>query len=127
MLATKEHVREISGDLKILGKFVACWCKHHHQDAERRPFSMSGIDLSPTSLGRRKVCEECRRLLAHAVTKRSRCTLDPKPSCRLCPVHCYADRYREQIREVMKFAGRHLVLRGQVHLLLHFLERPPKN
>jgi hypothetical protein len=126
MLATREHVREIGGDLKVLGKFVECYCRHHHGAAERRPFAMHGVDLAGTKLGRRKVCDGCRRLLAHAVTKRARCTLDPKPACRLCPVHCYAPAYRERIREVMRFSGRHLVLRGQLHLLLHFLERRPK-
>ncbi|MHC4472071.1 MAG: nitrous oxide-stimulated promoter family protein [Planctomycetota bacterium] len=125
MLATAEHVREISGDLKVLGKFVETYCKHHH-DAPRAPFRMSGIDLSPTKLGRRRVCEDCRRLLAHAVVKRARCPLDPKPACRLCTVHCYSPDYRQQVREVMKFSGRHLILRGHLHLLFHFLERPPK-
>ena len=126
MLTTREHVREIAGDLRVLGKFVACYCKHHHREAPRERFAMSGIDLGGTNLGKRKVCAECRRLLAHAVTKRARCPLDPKPSCRLCTEHCYAPVFRERIREVMKFSGRHLVMRGQVHLLLHFLERPPK-
>ena len=126
MLATREHVREIAGDLRVLGKFVACYCRHHHRDAPRAAFRMSGIDLSGTKLGKRKVCEECRRLLAHAVTKRARCPLEPKPSCRVCPVHCYAPHMRQGIREVMKFSGRHLILRGRLHYLLHFLERRPK-
>jgi hypothetical protein len=125
MLATAEQIREIAKDLGVLGKFVAVYCRRHHA-GPRAPFDMKGVDLSLTSLRKRRVCEDCRRLLSHAVSKRIRCPFEPKPSCRLCPDHCYAPTYRRRIREVMKFSGRHLILRGQVHLLLHFLERPPK-
>ena len=58
--------------------------------------------------------------------ERARCPLEPKPSCRLCTDHCYAPTHREQIREVMKFSGRHLILRGRLHLLFHFLQRTPE-
>jgi predicted amidophosphoribosyltransferase len=126
MLVSEEHIREIGKDLGVLGKFVAVYCRHHHGEAERAPFAMKGMDLSTTSLGKRKVCDECARLLSHAVTKRALCPLDPKPACRLCTEHCYAPHYRERIREVMKFSGRHLILRGQLHLLFHFLKRAPK-
>jgi len=126
MLASEEHIREVAKDLGVLGKFVEVYCRHHHGDAPREPFAMKNLDVSPTSLGKRKVCEDCRRLLSHAVAKRVRCPLEPKPSCRVCTEHCYAKRYRERIRQVMKFSGRHLILRGRLHYLLHFLERPPK-
>ena len=127
MLADADRVREVGGDLNVLGKFVAVYCKHHHGDAVREPFTMGGIDISGTRLGKLRVCAECRTLLRHAVTKRARCPLEPKPSCRVCPVHCFAPKMREQIRKVMAFSGRHLILRGHLHLLFHFLERTPKN
>ena len=126
MLATTEHVREIAKDLKVLGKFVETYCKHHH-DAERERFTMSGLDITVTTLGKRRVCPDCRNLLAHAVVKRARCPLDPKPACRLCAVHCYSPENRRKIREVMKFSGRHLILRGHLHLLFHFLARTPES
>ena len=126
MLATPEHVRSISKDLGVLGKFVEVYCGKHHAGRERGPFRMAAIDLSATDLGKRRVCEKCRKLLSHAVTKRARCPLEPKPSCRVCPVHCYAPHMRQGIREVMKFSGMHLILRGRLDYLLHFLERRPK-
>ena len=126
MLADEERVQEIGGDLNVLGKFVEVYCRHHHGDALREPFTVAGIDVSSTTLGKRRVCEKCRTLLRHAVAKRARCPLEPKPACRVCPVHCYAPKMREEIRKVMAFSGRHLMLRGHLHLLLHFLERAPK-
>ncbi len=125
MLATANHVREIAKDLRVLGKFVETFCRNKHRGAATEPFRMSGLCLDATNLGKRRLCADCRRLLAHAVAKRARCPLDPKPVCRLCPVHCYAPDYRARIREVMKFSGRHLILRGRLDLLLHFLARRP--
>ncbi len=125
MLANGERVAEIGGDLNVLGKFVAVYCKHHHGEAAREAFTVGGIDVSATSLGKRKVCSDCRGVLRHAVAKRARCPLLPKPTCRVCPVHCYAPKMREKIRRVMAFSGRHLMLRGHLHLLFHFLLRAP--
>ena len=45
------------------------------------------------------LCVDCRKLLLHAIVKRIACPLDPKPMCKKCPEHCYAPRYRAQIRE----------------------------
>ncbi len=126
MLADDKRVARIGGDLDVLGKFVEVYCARHHRDAAREPFTVGGIDISGTTLGGRRVCTECRTLLRHAVVKRARCPLEPKPACRVCPVHCYAPKMREGIRRVMAFSGRHLILRGHLHLLLHFLKRPPR-
>ena len=127
MLADEERVQEIGGDLNVLGKFVEVYCAKYHGDALREPFTVGGIDISPTTLGKRLLCAECQSLLRHAVAKRARCPLEPKPACRVCPVHCYAPKMREKIRKVMAFSGRHLMLRGHLHLLFHFLPRAPKN
>ena len=65
----------------------------------------------------RQLCPACRKLLAHAFVQRSHCPLDPKPACKKCPTHCYAPKYRAQIREVMKYSGRRLGLRGRLDYL----------
>jgi len=41
--------------------------------------------------------------------------------CKHCPEHCYAPRYRAQIREVMRYSGPRLVLRGRLDYLWHLL------
>ena len=77
MPASEDEIREVAKDLGVLGKFVEVYCRHHHRESPCAPFAMKNLDVSPTSLGRRKVCDECRRLLSHAVTKRVRCPLEP--------------------------------------------------
>jgi hypothetical protein len=47
--------------------------------------------------------------------------MDPKPACKHCPQHCYAPRYRDEIREVMRYSGRKLVMSGRVDYLVHLL------
>ena len=67
------------------------------------------------------LCPGCTQLLAHALTKRSNCPMRPKPACKHCPCHCYRPHYRAQIRQVMKFSGRYLLLTGRLDYLLHLL------
>jgi len=65
------------------------------------------------------LCPQCTKLLHHAFVKRTACPRDPKPQCKDCPTHCYAKVYREQIREVMRFSGMRLLLRGRIDYLFH--------
>lgn len=52
------------------------------------------------------LCEECRQLEAYAHQRLESCQFMPeKPVCAKCPVHCYKPYYRQQIREVMRYAG----------------------
>jgi hypothetical protein len=41
--------------------------------------------------------------------------------CRKCPTQCYTRRYKERVREVMRFSGPYLIKRGRVDLLYHYL------
>jgi hypothetical protein len=108
-------------DLKTLVMFVDVYCRNQHGSAQREPVTLKSHDLS--TLSRRPVvlCQDCRRLLTHALVKRTHCPMHPKPSCKHCPVHCYHPPYRKQMQEVMRFSGRHLLFRGRVDYLLHLL------
>lgn len=111
----------LNRDLRTLARFIEVYCGYWHKDQPRSEPSLKGHDLTAL-LGRPIVlCEGCRKLLAHAVYKRSHCPLQPKPACKRCPRHCYHPLFRKQIREVMKFSGRRLVLRGRLDYLWHLL------
>ncbi len=112
--------RKLEHDLKLLATFVRIFCQAHHHAAPREPFALPGYWPRPNAKPV-KLCADCRKLLAHAVVMRTRCALDPKPACRKCPVHCYGPKYRAQMREVMRYSGRALVLRGRLDYLLHLL------
>ena len=52
-----------------------------------------------------------------------------KTTCARCPTHCYKSAMRAQIKVVMRYAGRRMLLRHPVLALLHMLDawrRPSK-
>jgi len=55
-----------------------------------------------------------------------------KPTCALCPIHCYKPAMREQIRDVMRYAGPRMLRHHPILSIRHLLEewktvtRPPK-
>ena len=108
-------------DLKTLAMFIHIYCKYKHSGLVRAPVQLKTHDVRAVA-GRSIVCcDECRKLLAHAFTKRSHCPMDPKPMCKHCPSHCYAPHYRDQIRQVMKYSGKKLLFSGRLDYLYHLL------
>lgn len=119
---TQENTdKTLERDLHTLVRFIEVYCDSWHADLPRKAPSIKECDVE-TLMGRPLLlCPECTRLLAHAVHKRSHCPLHPKPACKKCPNHCYHPMFRQQIRQVMKFSGRKLVMSGRLDYLWHLL------
>jgi hypothetical protein len=90
-------------DEQILKKFVSVYCNKKHGSQQNR------------------LCDCCNDLLSYALDRLSKCPFDPKPKCKDCKVHCYSEKYRTQIREVMKFSGMHFVKHGRLDRLFKYL------
>jgi len=108
-------------DLALLRRFVELYCQDHHAEAATQAYHFQVNDGKYVSDHSATLCPDCGKLLSHAMVKRSRCPMDPKPQCKHCPSHCYVPKYRQQMREVMKHSGRKLVMRGRLDYLLHLL------
>lgn len=106
-------------DLKTLALFIEIYCKNHHSNRSLSAPILHNTDFTFDQL--LSLCPSCRRLLTHALVKRLHCKMSPKPACKHCPNHCYAPSYRNQIQEVMRYSGRHLLLHGRIDYLLHLL------
>jgi Nitrous oxide-stimulated promoter. len=53
-----------------------------------------------------KLCAGCEELFEYASYRLLKCPYgEEKPTCKKCPVHCYTRDMREQMHEVMRFAG----------------------
>ncbi len=113
--------RHLDRDLRTLVRFVAVYCRGRHRGAQKSPARMKSFDIAALANEAIELCPACVDLLTHALVKRAHCTLHPKPACKHCPSHCYHPKYRSQIREVMRFSGRHIVLTGRLDYLLHLL------
>jgi hypothetical protein len=120
-LSVVEDCSELYSDLRTLACFINVYCRHKHSDAPKAKSELKTHDVTLIAGEEVMLCPECQRLLAHAFTKRSHCPMDPKTACKHCPNHCYHPSYRAQIREVMKFSGRKLLLSGRLDYLYHLL------
>ncbi len=113
--------RKLHYDLRVLATFIRIYCDGRHREAARSPvppqiWRLTGLNRAPDLL-----CIGCTKLLGHATAKRRACPLDPKPACKHCPTHCYLPAYREQVRQVMRYSGRRLVLSGRLDYLWRLL------
>lgn len=117
---TSAPTRQELKDLKVLGLFTAVYCRRHH-GGEKSALSSAELEGDKLGLGKYRYCADCREFLAYAIQRRLRCPLDPKPTCKECPVHCYRPGHRERVREIMRFSGKHLIKRGRLDLLWHYL------
>ena len=68
-------------------------------------------------------CAECQGLLDYAGVRLERCRFGAeKPTCVKCPVHCYQQARREQVRAVMRYAGPRMVWRHPVLSVRHWVD-----
>jgi hypothetical protein len=86
--------------------------------------AMLGIychDLHGTSDG---LCESCESLRDYAHRRLDSCPFqERKPVCNRCEVHCYGRSRRDQIREVMRFAGPRMPMRHPWLSILHVIDK----
>ena len=70
------------------------------------------------------LCEACSALVVYALDRTNRCRFgEGKPVCSACPVHCYKKDRREQIRNVMRYAGPRMIWRHPRLAVLHMIDR----
>lgn len=120
-LAAPPTSPKLEHDLKTLVLFIETFCRNKHAGLERISVRMRTHDVAAVAGHPVELCPECAKLLMHAFVKRSHCPMNPKPQCKHCPNHCYDPKYRYQIRQVMKYSGIRLFLKGRVHYLAHLL------
>ncbi|MBQ8563475.1 MAG: nitrous oxide-stimulated promoter family protein [Firmicutes bacterium] len=94
---------------KIVTEMIALYCKKNHKAREK------GRD------GR--FCEACEALREYAMKRSDSCPFgENKTFCSNCRVHCYKPQMREQIRQVMRFAGPRMLLHHPVLAVSHLVE-----
>jgi hypothetical protein len=67
-----------------------------------------------------ELCAGCEGLFEYASYRLVKCPYgEEKPTCNRCPVHCYTRDKREQMQEVMRFAGPRMLFRHPVLAIRH--------
>jgi hypothetical protein len=70
------------------------------------------------------LCSQCTGLMQYAETRLAKCPYgQAKPTCANCPIHCYKRAQREQVREVMRYAGPRMTVRHPVRSLVHVFDK----
>ncbi|MFH0850665.1 MAG: nitrous oxide-stimulated promoter family protein [Candidatus Bathyarchaeota archaeon] len=115
MPSTPWHVMgTIEKDSRVLAKFIEVYCRTKHRDADKTVHEYDPV-IRPA------LCPDCHELLSYSIRRRELCPQDPKPTCKNCEIHCYRPEMRTRIRGVMRHSGMHMILRGRVDWVLHYL------
>lgn len=72
---------------------------------------------------RQSLCDRCTALLDYAEQRLDRCVFpDNKPTCADCPVHCYRPDIRAAVKEIMRYAGPHMIYQHPYLAIRHILD-----
>lgn len=95
-------------EYRTIESMLRIWCANQHGNAARD----GGI------------CADCRELLAYAGQRLANCPYgEHKPTCAKCPIHCYGRVRREQVREVMRYAGPRMFWRHPWQAMMHVFDK----
>jgi hypothetical protein len=71
----------------------------------------------------KELCAECSAMHDYALMRLARCPFqEGKTTCAKCAVHCYKPQMREQIRQVMRYAGPRMMWRHPLMAIQHLLD-----
>lgn len=91
---------KIDREKQTVRKMIELYCRHHLK-----------LDTMP---------EEYQHLAEFACRRLDRCKYgERKTACKDCPTHCYAPKEREQIREIMRWAGPRMIFYSPIDAIRH--------
>lgn len=80
------------------------FCRNHHNSDKR-------------------LCGRCEHMVQYVIERVALCPYgDDKPVCGKCTTHCYDGAMREQVREVMSFAGPRMMVLHPVLAIRHCMD-----
>ena len=91
-------------EARTVTAMLRLYCRHQHD--------------SETGL-----CPDCQSLQDYPLLRLKKCPFqEGKTTCARCPVHCYTPDRREEIRQVMRFAGPRMLLAHPGLAILHLFD-----
>ena len=90
-------------EVQTVRAMIGIYCRAHH-----------GVSKA--------LCADCEGLLSYAGERIAKCPFGvDKPVCNQCAVHCYKPAMREEIRQVMRYAGPRMMGRHPLLGIRHLL------
>lgn len=94
----------IQYEKNTIDKMIRLYCKSNHK-------VIKGL------------CNDCAELRNYAFSKLDQCPLkENKPVCKKCPIHCYSDERKNDIKNVMRFSGPRMIWYYPADFLKHILK-----
>lgn len=73
------------------------------------------------------LCDKCQTLNDYAKLRSDLCPfMESKTFCASCKVHCYQNEMREQIKEVMRFSGKWMIIYHPYLTIKHLIDSKMK-
>ncbi len=95
----------IKNEKKTVSAMIRIYCKSHHNAKNSN------------------LCESCSSLLNYAIVRIDKCVFGlNKPSCEKCPVHCYKKKYRDKIKEIMRYSGPRMIFKHPILAIKHLIK-----
>ncbi len=67
-------------------------------------------------------------LFAYAQKRLDKCVFgEEKPACKQCPVHCYQPAKREEMKQIMRWAGPRMLWRHPILTVRHLIDERNKS
>ncbi len=99
----KNARKQLMTERRTIDAMIGLYCHGNHATAET-------------------LCEECAALGAYAQERIDHCPFgEDKPTCVQCPIHCYKPDAREQVRQVMRYAGPRMLVHHPLLAVRHKL------
>ncbi|WP_368670548.1 nitrous oxide-stimulated promoter family protein [Prevotella sp. E2-28] len=96
----KKGMNRIEREKQTVQRMIELYCRHHLK-----------VETMP---------EEYQHLAEFACRRLDHCKYgENKTACKNCPTHCYASKEREQIREIMRWAGPRMILYSPKDAIVH--------
>ena len=111
---TPPIARRREREKRTISNMVAIYCAGHHPKSERTETGYAGEAM----------CPRCKAIDDYCVLRTDRCrSMAVKTNCEECGNHCYAPTEREQIRQVMRYAGPRMMLHHPLAAIRHLLKK----
>jgi hypothetical protein len=96
--------RRLERERETVAAMISLYCRDHHAAVPA-------------------LCAECADLEAYTRLRLEKCPYgEEKPTCANCPIHCYLPKRRQQIKEVMTYAGPRMLLSHPILAVRHIVD-----
>lgn len=101
----QETAKKQAKEQAIVDWMIGAYCRGRHGTPKGQP------------------CPRCLALAAYARQRTQNCPrMESKTFCSACPSHCYSPARREEIRQVMRYAGPRMLLYRPLTALRHAVQ-----